>query len=94
MVECKGDQETTPQTRDNEREGLSRVFLTLTAEKYTPQKFPNDYRCFFLQWPQEYTERKYVTGFNAIPGNMRSVHHLVAFLISPEQIAEYERLAC
>ena len=88
----KGDPETTPQTRDNDQDGLSRVDLTLTAEEYTPQKFPDDYRCFLLRWPQEYTERKYVTGFNAIPRNLRSAHHLIAFLVSPDQVAEYERL--
>ena len=88
----EGDPATTPQTRNNNQDGLSRVDLTLTTEEYTPQQTPDDYRCFLLRWPEEYTERKYVTGFNAIPGDIASAHHIVAFLASAAQVSEYERL--
>ena len=88
----EGDPANTPQNRDNDQGGLSRVDLTLTAEEYTPQQTPDDYRCFLIRWPETYTERKYVTGFNAIPGDLKSVHHIIAFLASADQVAGYERM--
>ncbi len=63
--------------------GLSRQDLTLTmAEAYTPQKFPDDYRCFVLDWPEQ--ALTHVTGFSALPGNRQIVHHIALFLVGPD----------
>lgn len=71
--------------------GLSRVDLTLTLpEPYLPTQMPDDYRCFLLDWPE--AETSYVTGFAAAPDDLRTVHHMIAFAIAPEQVAEYEAL--
>lgn len=71
--------------------GLSRVDLELTLpEPYLPTQQPDDYRCFLLDWPGETTT--YVTGFEAKPDQLRTVHHMIAFAIAPEQVAEYEAL--
>lgn len=75
-----------------ERErGLSRVDLELKmAEPYQPVQSPDEYRCFVLDWPA--TATKYVTGFAARPGNGTIVHHVIAFLASPAQVARYQQL--
>jgi mono/diheme cytochrome c family protein len=71
--------------------GLSRVDLTLALpEPYLPTQLPDDYRCFLLDWPE--TSTSYVTGFAAAPDDLRTVHHMIAFAIRPDQVAEYEAL--
>ncbi len=61
--------------------GLTRVDRTLAMESaYTPQKEPDDYRCFVMDWPE--ASVKYLTGFRAKPGDARVVHHVIAFLAS------------
>jgi hypothetical protein len=63
--------------------GLSRSDLTLTMpEAYTPQQFPDDYRCFVLDWPEQ--GLTHVTGFAAQPGNRQTVHHIAMFLVGPD----------
>lgn len=60
--------------------GLPRVDLTLKmAAPYTPQKLPDDYRCFVLRWPM--TTPAYVTGINGVPGNAKIVHHVALYLV-------------
>jgi len=74
-------------------QGLSRVDVTLPmAEAYTPAQSPDDYRCFLIDWPAEYTETTYVTGFRAAPGNGAIVHHVIAFLATPAQRDAYAEL--
>jgi len=49
-------------------------------QTYLPrQELVDDYRCFVLDWPL--AETKYMTGFQAIPGNREVVHHLVAYKV-------------
>jgi hypothetical protein len=76
----------------DEDPGMSRVDLTLSmAEAYTSRNQPDDYRCFLVDWPE--TERTtYVTGFNAVPGNPTVVHHVIAFLATPDQASTYRSL--
>lgn len=71
--------------------GLTRVDLTLELpEPYVPTAQPDDYRCFLLDWPQ--TETTYVSGFAALPDQLSMVHHVIAFAIPPDQVAQYEAL--
>jgi hypothetical protein len=71
--------------------GLSRADLTIGMPgEYTPQTAPDDYRCFVIDWPE--TTTRYVTGFRARPGNGAIVHHVIAFLASPSQVATAEGL--
>jgi len=70
---------------------LSNVDVVIPMEEpYTPQKTPDDYRCFLVDWPTEFETTQYVTGFRAVPGNIQNVHHIIAFLGDPSQRAEYE----
>ncbi|KFE64416.1 hypothetical protein [Hyalangium minutum] len=71
--------------------GLSRVDLELRMPlEYTPQKAPDDYRCFILDWPHE--RAQYITGFNGKPGTLAEIHHLIAYLIRPEEVAQVQAL--
>lgn len=67
--------------------GLSRVDLHLPlAASYTPKLSPDEYRCFVLDWSP--TTTKFVSGFRANPGTPAIVHHVIAFLIQPEDAAK------
>ena len=74
-----------------ERPSLSRVDLELPMEMpYTMNNATDDYRCFPLAWPMETTQ--YVSGFQAIPGNTKTVHHVIAYLVEPGGEAVYTAL--
>jgi len=76
---------------DKAEEGLNRVDLSLSMPvDYTPTLEPDDYRCFLLDWPEDQT--KFVTGFQVNPGNAASVHHVIAYLVPPNQVERYEAL--
>ena len=71
--------------------GLSRVDLTARMPvPYTPQKSPDDYRCFILDWP--YSDIRYITGFRADPGSPTLVHHVIAYLAAPSDVAAAQAL--
>ena len=56
---------------------------------YTPTVYPDDYRCFVLDWTAG-PDEGYATGFRADPGNLSIAHHVVAFLVPPDQVAAVE----
>jgi len=69
--------------------GLSRVDRTLTAPApYTPKIRPDEYRCFLLDWPE--TTTKYITGFGVTPGQPSILHHVLAYVASPDQVAIFQ----
>jgi len=71
--------------------GLSRVDRTLRlAAPYIPVESPDEYRCFLLDWPEAQT--RYITGFRAVPGNPAIVHHVLAFLATPDRVAQFQAL--
>jgi hypothetical protein len=71
--------------------GLSRVDRTLrVAAPYAPVQAPDEYRCFLLDWPEAQTS--YITGFSAVPGNPSIVHHVLAFLATPERVSQFQAL--
>lgn len=68
---------------------LERVDLTLEMPAaYTPKAEPDDYRCFLIDWPGETTQ--FVSGFRVTPGEARVVHHVIAYIAGPNQIADVE----
>jgi hypothetical protein len=86
----EGDAANEGAPLDLQMPGLTRVDATLAmAEAYTPTLSPDDYRCFLLPWPEEFTSDKFVTGFKATPGNAKIVHHVIAFIAGPLQRDEY-----
>lgn len=86
-----GDPGEAPVEVEGGRLTLSRVDLELPLpEPYTQQIFPDDYRCFFLDWPE--AETTYVTGFGARPDNAGIVHHLIAYVVPPDAVATFQAL--
>jgi hypothetical protein len=89
-----GDEATAAPPLDTEQVRLSRVDKSLAMPvAYTPQTTtdnPDDYRCFVIPWTESTT--KYVTGFRAVPGNPKVVHHVIAFYAAPDQLAAYQAL--
>jgi hypothetical protein len=88
-----GAPEGTPaqQAPSDEATGLSRVDLTLGMNApYTAKESPDEYRCFLIDWPND--APSFVTGFEIKPGEARTVHHVIAFLIPPDRAAQYEEL--
>lgn len=70
---------------------LDRVDLSLEMPlSYIPQSTPDDYRCFIMEWP--YEDTVWVTGYEVMPGNDTLVHHVIPFLISPDNAEEYRQL--
>ncbi len=63
----------------------------LPGAAYLPNASRNDdYRCFVLDWPLQ--QPAYITGFRALPGNLRVAHHLVVFAVEPELAARFKAL--
>ncbi|MFL5344776.1 MAG: hypothetical protein ACJ8AT_08280 [Hyalangium sp.] len=87
----EGDASDAPADVPPSSGGLPRVDLELAMpEAYSPRQSPDEYRCFMLDWPQ--TDMSYVTGFVAKPGRPSIVHHIIAFLIPPDEVANYQAL--
>jgi hypothetical protein len=88
-VEGNPDDYTTP--TGNDRPGLSRVDVSVRVpEPYVPQRMPDDYRCFIVDWPE--TQTSYVTGVRATPGNYSVVHHVITYAIEPDKVEAYQAL--
>lgn len=86
-----GDPAAQPAAIKDTRTRLSRVDRTLSLPvAYTPQTSPDDYRCFLVDWPD--TDTTYVTGVGVEPGTPAIVHHVIAFLAKPAEVAGYQAL--
>lgn len=84
-----GDPSAAPVQIEDTRRRLSRVDQELPLpEPYTPQISPDDYHCFFLDWPG--AETTYVTGFGVTPGNEAIVHHVIAYVVPPEKVPVFQ----
>jgi hypothetical protein len=59
-------------------------------EPFTPTVLPDDYRCFLLDWPAE--ANSYATAFTIEPGARSIVHHVIAFIIPPDELPAFEAL--
>jgi hypothetical protein len=88
----EGDPADAPaQTPRSSQGGLPRVDLELAPPvAYSPTQSPDEYRCFVLDWPE--TAVRYVSGFRGNPGRKSIVHHIVAFLATPDEVGTYQEL--
>ena len=57
---------------------------------YTPTIAPDEYRCFLIPWPED--QDAFITAMTVTPGSKQIVHHVIAFNIAPEQVAEFQAL--
>lgn len=71
--------------------GLSRVDVTLQLpEPYAPSQHPDEYRCFPVPWPK--TAPSFMTGFRAVPGNPKIVHHVEVYHVSAAEASKVQQL--
>jgi hypothetical protein len=55
-----------------------------------PTPVPDDYRCLFLDWPG--VDPTYATGFGVEPGNDAIVHHVIAYVVRPQNVSIFQTL--
>ncbi|HHO49653.1 MAG TPA: hypothetical protein ENK18_01995 [Deltaproteobacteria bacterium] len=69
-----------------EQPSLDRIDVSIgMSDPYTPngsEHNGDDYRCFSFPWP---SGERYITGFEAVPGNLASAHHVAAYIVPPFQ---------
>ena len=71
--------------------GIARVDATLALpEPYTPIAAPDDYRCLLLDVTTPVDG--FITGFSVDPDQDSIVHHVIAYLAKPDQVADYQAL--
>jgi hypothetical protein len=59
-------------------------------EPFTPAAVEDDYRCFLLDWPKD--QPTYATAFTIEPGAREIVHHVIAFIIPPDETDQFVAL--
>ena len=59
---------------------------------YPPTLWPDDVRCFVLDWPSPDPETTFVTASRIVPGNPALVHHATAFLVPDDARDHYAAL--
>ncbi len=63
----------------------------LGGASYLPdEERSDDYRCFIVDWTPD--QPSYVTGFRAVPGNLKVAHHVVVHAITPEMADRFREL--
>lgn len=73
----------------SEASDLFEVDISLQLpEPYTPTIEPDDHRCQLIPWPA--TETRFVTGSRVTPDQRSIVHHVIIFVVGPEQVAQYQ----
>jgi hypothetical protein len=75
----EADQAPAVATTQAELDGAD-VVLEMPEPYPSDPSVPDEYRCFSIPWPGE---GAWVDGFEAVPGNLGMVHHLVAFVVPP-----------
>lgn len=61
------------------------VAMTEAHVAAPPDGEVDEHRCFLLDWPEE--ADTYVSGYEVVPGNRKVVHHLVARVAAPDEVA-------
>lgn len=63
------------------------LFLQL-PEPYAPTQGPDDHRCQLIPWPAE--DVRYVTGARVTPEQRAIVHHVILYVVGPEQVEQFQ----
>ncbi|MCU0684429.1 MAG: hypothetical protein MUF34_19665 [Polyangiaceae bacterium] len=67
------------------------TFEVAPESPYQPNRDqPDDYRCFFL--PLEFAQETYLTGSMVVPGERSMVHHVLLYLIPPNEVARAQQV--
>ncbi len=85
----EGDPADEPESSTSEETAPFAVDMSLRLpEPYTPTIEPDDHRCQLIPWPA--TETRFVTGSRVTPDQRSIVHHVIIFVVGPEQVAQYQ----
>lgn len=71
--------------------GLEEVDWELTLKMpyaYTPSVYPDEYRCFVIDWPKD--ERSYITGSSFLPQVPAEIHHVFVTIVPPRDVEAYK----
>lgn len=82
-----GDPNDAPPPPEEKEEIAWDAELVMPEAYQTSPAAIDDYRCFVLDWPLD--TPRYVTGFEAVPDQPSIVHHVIAFLIPPDEVQAY-----
>jgi hypothetical protein len=85
-----GDPADEPQPDDDAQPAIDYDIALGVPEPFTPTTYPDDYRCFLLDWPKD--QDSYATAFSVTPGERSIVHHVIAFVIPPDEVATFAAL--
>ncbi|MCA9663896.1 MAG: hypothetical protein KC486_36560, partial [Myxococcales bacterium] len=69
----EGDPADAPPEEEPPPEFVPDVVLEM-PESFTPTQSPDDYRCFTIPWPEEFTDDAFVTATEVYPGERAIVH--------------------
>ncbi|MCA9688666.1 MAG: monooxygenase [Myxococcales bacterium] len=89
----EGDPADAPE--DNEpppRELVPDVVIDMPESYTSPSTVEDDYRCFLIPWPEEYTDPRFITGVEILPGEPRIVHHVIVYAVSEADVPAYTAL--
>lgn len=83
----EGEPAERPTTPAANTAALSRIDLELFMdEPYSPRAdLSDDYRCFLIDWPEQ--TDMFVTGLGVIPGDTTVVHHVITYVVHPQDVA-------
>ena len=88
----EGDSTDAPASTTLPDAGLTHVDHVLQLpEPYTPIDAEDDYRCFVLDWPDPAIVQT-VSGFNVLPDDTESVHHIIAYVVPPDLAPEFDAM--
>ncbi len=86
----EGDPADAPEVDDTPADPIDFNVQLQLPEPFTPTIAPDEYRCFLLEWPED--ETSYITAFTIVPGERQIVHHVIAFNIDPDKVADFVAL--
>ncbi len=73
----------SPQYNDKWRLGTPDLVLTMPEEYTLAAEGPDEYKYFFI--PTNFKEDRWVQAVESIPGNRKIVHHIIAFVQTPQK---------
>lgn len=84
----EGDPDDAPE-EDGPSDTTFAVHLSLQLpEPYAPMMEPDDYRCQLIEWPAD--ETRFVTGLRVTPDERAIVHHVIVFVVGPDQVEQFK----
>ncbi len=86
----EGDPADEPSPDDDIQPEIDYDIALGLPEPFTPTASPDDYRCFLLDWPKD--QDSYATAFSVTPGERSIVHHVIAYVIPPAEVAAFDAL--